>query len=86
LYLKFNEWTCLAIALSLAESAAEQQQNVAPVVQTPLARIDEDVLKRCIDLLELCDPTGETPDDPGILFKTFSIYIFSLQSWSIMSK
>lgn len=48
----------------------------APAVTT----IDESVLLRCIQMLEDCDPTGDTPDPPELakviffLFHRFSIY------------
>jgi len=39
-----------------------------PIVQKPVVQIDESILKRCTELLEQCDPTGETPDDPELAY------------------
>lgn len=39
-----------------------------PVTQKPVGQIDESVMKRCIELLEQCDPSGEAPDDPELSY------------------
>jgi hypothetical protein len=36
--------------------------------KAPTPKIDEAVLDQCIKLLEQCDPTGETPDDPELAY------------------
>jgi len=35
---------------------------------TPPIQINEEVLLKCIQLLEDCDPTGEVPDQPELAF------------------
>lgn len=50
-------------AISIVETIRNE-----PIVQKPVPKIDEAVLKRCAELLEQCDPTGETPDDPELAY------------------
>ncbi|CAD5234584.1 unnamed protein product [Bursaphelenchus xylophilus] len=39
-----------------------------PEVVEEEAKIDEEVLKKCLDLLRQCDPTGVVPDDPDLSY------------------
>lgn len=48
--------------------AAEPIRSEAVVQKPPTVQVDESVMKRCIELLEQCDPTGETPDDPELAY------------------
>ena len=46
--------------------------NGAAAVETPTedapVQIDEEALIKCLQLLEECDPTGETPDPPALAY------------------
>ncbi|CAD5229132.1 unnamed protein product [Bursaphelenchus okinawaensis] len=49
----------------------EKCEEIAPAqsqVVSEEAKINEDVLKKCLDLLKQCDPTGIVPDDPELAY------------------
>uniref|UniRef100_A0AC34FQA1 Signal transducing adapter molecule 1 n=1 Tax=Panagrolaimus sp. ES5 TaxID=591445 RepID=A0AC34FQA1_9BILA len=54
----------------LAESNINNYSNGAVDTPTeePPVQIDEESLMKCIQLLEECDPTGETPDPPALAY------------------
>jgi len=57
--------------LETAQPERKPAAEVAPTPQTPMlprVQIDEEILLKCIQLLEGCDPTGEAPDPPDLAF------------------
>ncbi|PIO57127.1 hypothetical protein TELCIR_21470, partial [Teladorsagia circumcincta] len=52
--------------LSFALTLQPEPTSVATAAPAAPAAIDESVLLRCIQMLEDCDPTGDTPDPPEL--------------------
>lgn len=47
----------------VADDTEQLQQQELPKVE-----IDEEIMKKCFQLLQDCDPTGEIPDPPELAF------------------
>lgn len=56
------------VTLDLAEAPVQTVTSQPDQALERRAQIDEEVLKKCIDLLEQCDPTGTVPDDPDLAY------------------
>ncbi|WKX91876.1 hypothetical protein Q1695_010145 [Nippostrongylus brasiliensis] len=54
------------VTSDLSEVKPEPVATAKVAAAAPTATIDESVLLRCIQMLEDCDPTGETPDPPEL--------------------
>ncbi|KAK6729950.1 hypothetical protein RB195_006789 [Necator americanus] len=54
------------VTSDLSEVKPEEVSTSAAVPAPAVTTIDESVLLRCIQMLEDCDPTGETPDPPEL--------------------